>query len=110
MKVLKEKLLPVPLVAKLLEEESKRRSLSSVEAVTLEYSRKFAKLSPDAADGLVNELVNRGLPIEIAVQIANIVPESESELRTILAPLSKTFTTEEVREILNIIASYRNTK
>lgn len=107
MKVLREKLLPVPLVVKLLEEESKRRNLSSIETVTLEYGKKFAKLSPEAAEGLMNDLIEKGLPVEIVVQIVNVMPESESELRTILAPLSKTFTAEEIKEILDTVISYR---
>ncbi len=103
MKVLRERLLPLPVVAKILDEESRKRSLSSVESVALEFARKFSRLPPEAAEGLVSELVGMGLPVEVAVQVVNILPESEGELRTILAPLSRVFTGDELRAILSKI-------
>lgn len=103
MKILNEKLLPLPIVVKILEEESKKRELDNIENVTLEYAKSYSKLSPEAAEKAVQKLVELGLPLEIAVQVVNILPETESELRIILAPLSRTFTTEEVRTILSVI-------
>ncbi|MEM1908247.1 MAG: RNA polymerase Rpb4 family protein [Thermofilaceae archaeon] len=107
MKILSEKLVPIPIVAKLLEEESRKRNLSSFEVITLEYAKKFTKIRAEAADELVQALVERGLPLDIAVQVVNTVPESESELRTILAPLSRVFSTDELREIINLLKSYK---
>jgi len=109
MRIVQEKLLPIPVVAKILEEESRSRSLSSIELLTLEYCKKLAKLPPDSAERLVQALVGRGIPVEIAVQIANVVPRSEGELRTILAPLSRIFSTEELRSILNLIKELSKT-
>lgn len=107
MKVHSEKLVPIPIVAKLLEEESKKRSLSSVEVITLEYSKKFTRVPAEAAEDLVSTLVEKGLPLDVAVQVVNIAPESESELRTILAPLSRVFSSDELKEIINLLKSQR---
>jgi DNA-directed RNA polymerase subunit F len=107
LKVLNEKLVPLPIVAKVLEEESKKRELSSVEIITLEYAKKFSKFSAEDAERLLSELEGMGLPLEVAVQIVNIAPESEAELRTILAPLSRTFTADEIKSILSAIIKYK---
>jgi len=107
MKVLNEKLVPLPVVAKILEEESKRRELSSIEAITLEYAKKFSKFTANDAEELLSELESMGLPLEVAVQIVNVAPESEAELRTILAPLSRTFTADDIKRILSAVAKYK---
>jgi DNA-directed RNA polymerase subunit F len=107
LKVLNEKLVPLPIVAKVLEEESKKRELSSIEIITLEYAKKFSKFSAEDAERLLSELEGMGLPLEVAVQIVNIAPESEAELRTILAPLSRTFTADDIKSILSAVIKYK---
>lgn len=107
MKVVNEKLVPLPIVAKILEEESKKRELDSIEIITLEYSKKFSKLTADNAEKLFHELKDMGLPLEAVVQIINIAPESEAELRAILAPLSRTFLAEDLKNILAVVKKYR---
>lgn len=106
MKIISERLVPVATVVKLLEEESRKRSLSSVETITLEYCRRFAKVPPESVNHLMQKLTEIELPLEIAVQLINVAPRTEGELRTLLAPLSKVFTTEELRSIISLIKSY----
>jgi len=107
MKVLNERLVPLPVVARILEEESRKRELSSIEAITLEYAKKFSKFAADDAEELLNELESAGLPTEVAVQIVNVAPETEAELRTILAPLSRTFTADDIKRILSLVIKYK---
>jgi len=107
MKVMNEKLVPLPIVAKILEEESKKRELDSIEVITLEYAKKFSKFTAENAEKLLQELKDMGLPLEVSVQVINIAPESEAELRTILAPLSRTFTAEDIKNILAAVKKYR---
>ncbi|MEM2218305.1 MAG: hypothetical protein QW731_08035, partial [Thermofilaceae archaeon] len=91
MKIIKEKLLTLPEVAEILLNESNKHELTSVEVLVLDYARKFKKMNSSNAVKLVKELREAGLPEEIAVQLANIAPESEDEIRTILAPSSRIF-------------------
>ena len=106
-KVVSEKLLTLPQVAEILAREAKKRELSSVEAVTLEYARKFSKVDPGDAEKLFKELIKLGLPGEIAAQVVNVMPRTEDEVRALLAPLSKGFTSEEVKAILERVNAYR---
>jgi len=106
-KVVSEKLLTLPQVARILMEESSKRELVSVELVTLEHARKFSKLSAEDSEKLLQELVELGLPEEAAVQVVNVMPRSQDELRVLLAPLSRTFTADELRAILDRVNSYR---
>lgn len=107
MKVIKEKLLTLPEVAEILLSEGGKRELTSVEVLVLDYARKFKKMSAGNAAKLVEEMREAGLPEEIAIQLANIAPESEEEVRTILAPISKIFSNEDIKNILNKINEYR---
>ena len=107
MRVVNEKLVPLPIVAKILEEESKKRELDSIEVITLEYAKKFSKFTPENAEKLLQELKDMDLPLEVSVQLINIAPESEAEVRTILAPLSRTFSAEDIKNILAVVKKYR---
>lgn len=107
MKIIKEKLLTLSEVAEILLNESNKRELTSVEVLVLDYARKFKKMDSGNAVKLVEELRGAGLPEEIAVQLANIAPESEDEIRTILAPSSKIFSSEDIKNILNKINEFR---
>jgi DNA-directed RNA polymerase subunit F len=107
MRVVNEKLVPLPIVAKILEEESKKRELDSIEVITLEYAKKFSKFTSENAEKLLQELKDMGLPLEVSVQLINIAPESEAEVRTILAPLSRTFSAEDIKNILAVVKKYR---
>lgn len=105
-KTLGEKLLPLPVAVKILEEKAREGELSNIEMITLEYARRFSKMSAEDAERLMEELTETGLPAEVAVQIVNIAPESEGELRAILAQQSRAFTSEEVRELLSKVNKY----
>ncbi|MEM1508968.1 MAG: RNA polymerase Rpb4 family protein [Thermofilaceae archaeon] len=107
MKIIKEKLLTLPEVAEILLNESNKHELTSVEVLVLDYARKFKKMNSSNAVKLVKELREAGLPEEIAVQLANIAPESEDEIRTILAPSSRIFSSEDIKNILNKINEFR---
>jgi len=107
-KVISEKVISIPELKKLLEDEERRRELSSIEVVTLDYARKFSKLSPEAAEKLLNELIEQAdLPPEVAVQLVNIMPKTIDEIRTILAFMKKTYLEEDLRKILVILDKYR---
>ncbi len=106
-KVVSERFLTLAEVVEILEEVQRKRDLSSIEAYTLDYAKKFSRLDPESAKQAVAELVELGVPEHTAVQIVNIMPRCEDELRIILAPLMKAFTSDKIKRMLEIIEKYR---
>jgi len=106
--VLSEKMITIAEVKKILEDSMKKGELNSIQLITLEYARLFTKIKEDGIEEVRKFLIEtKGLPEEVAIQIMNIMPKSIEELRTILATVSKTFTTEELTEIINELDKYR---
>ncbi|RLF13175.1 MAG: hypothetical protein DRJ62_00630 [Thermoprotei archaeon] len=107
MKILKLKEVTLPTVKELLEERQQRAPLEPYQSSALHHASRFAKLPPDKAESLVKELVESfKMSRATAIQIANTMPSSIPELRTILARETKVFLTEDLEKMLNIIASY----
>jgi len=75
----------------------------------LKHLRNFAKLPPEKAKELVNELMK--LPQvqrrDLAVKLADIMPRIPDEVRIIYAKERFTVTPEQIEEILEIIDKYR---
>lgn len=104
-RIISERNLTLAEVKELLEREETKRELSTLERYTLDYARRFAKISSSetarrAVEQLMSEL---GLPEEIAVQLVNIAPTDPGEVRLILSPLNRIFTDEEMSKIIGII-------
>jgi len=60
--------------------------LDTLQLRTLEYTRKFAKLPPETAKKLINDLMEKyELLEEEAIQVVDICPRTVDELRTILS-------------------------
>jgi len=106
-KVLKEKLLSVPQVKKLLESMGEEQ-LDQFQRRTLDYATKFSKVDAEMAEMLVNKLVSEfGLEEEEAVQIVNCAPESLEEIRVFLAGGRKIVETSKLEAILSLLAQHR---
>jgi DNA-directed RNA polymerase subunit F len=106
-KVLKEKLLSVPQVKKLLESMGEEQ-LDQFQRRTLDYATKFSKVDAETAEMLVNKLVSEfGLEEEEAVQIVNCAPESLEEIRVFLAGGRKIVETSKLEAILSLLAQHR---
>ncbi|RLE66662.1 MAG: hypothetical protein DRJ38_01110 [Thermoprotei archaeon] len=106
--VLSEKMITIAEVKKILEDSMKKEELNSIQLITLEYARSFTKVKEDEVEEARRFLVEeKGLPEEVAIQILNIMPKSIEELRTILAIVPKTFTTEELSEIIAELNKHR---
>ncbi len=106
-KVVKERVLSIPEVEEILESKQSRGDLSSIEMTTLEYVRKFRRVSAENARNALRELVGMGLPENVSVQLVNIMPTTLDEIRVILAPHLKTLSTEDVQKIKEILDRYR---
>ncbi len=107
-KVLKEKLIPITEVKRILEDKSKNEELTTIEQTTLEYARKFSKIPSDKALKLIDELKKFDISEFSIIQIINILPETIEELRVILDREEKIFETETLKQILNVIMKYKS--
>lgn len=106
-KIIKETLLTLPEVKQLLEERAKEE-LNYMQRITLDYASKFSKLSVEEARQLVNELISKfDLKMETTVQITNILPDTVHELRVLLTTESKTFTSDELKRMMEVIKKYK---
>lgn len=106
-KIIKETLLTLPEVKQLLEERAKEE-LNYMQRITLDYASKFSKLSVEEARQLVNELISKfDLKMETTVQITNILPDTVHELRVLLTTESKTFTSDELKRMIEVIKKYK---
>lgn len=106
-KVVKQKNLTLAEVVEILEEIRKKRELTSIETYTLDYAKKFSKTNAENARKAVEELVKLGLPDNIAVQLVNIMPEDEDEIRALLAPYMKALTSDQIKGILEVLGKYK---
>lgn len=106
-RVLSEKNLTFAELRDMLEKEEKKRELSNLEKYTLEYARKFSKISdPERAKAIVERLVKEfDIPEDIAVQLVNIKPQDPGEIRLVFLPLNKLFSEEDYKKILEIVNS-----
>lgn len=75
----------------------------------LKHLRLFAKLPAEKAKELVEELMS--LPQvgrkDLAVKLADIMPRTADEVRVIYAKERVTLTSEQIKEILDVIDRYR---
>jgi DNA-directed RNA polymerase subunit F len=109
-KGVKEKILPLPLVKKLLESLGEE-NLDQFQRRTLDYLAKFSKVDAEAAEKLVEKLVTEfGLETEEAVQIVNCMPKSVEELRVFLAGGRKIIETSKLEAIVALLDEQRKLK
>jgi DNA-directed RNA polymerase subunit F len=71
---------------------------------TIHHVESFAKLSPQKARELVNKLIElEKMKPEIAVRIADTLPASYDEIRSIYAKERFTLSEEDLRQILDLV-------
>lgn len=106
-KLLEEKLI-TNAEAKSMLEEVKEEELGEFQRRTLEFTRKFSKLTPEKSAKLTEDLVSRlQLDRNDAIQIVNCVPGSVEELRALLTVKGRFVSTEQLNGILEIMKRYR---
>jgi DNA-directed RNA polymerase subunit F len=106
-KALKENLLTVPEVKRILEEIGEE-NLDQFQRRALDYAAKFSKVEPLTAEKLVKGLIEKfSLEEEEAVQIINCLPESIEEIRVFLAGGRRIVETQKLNEILAFLDSNR---
>ena len=106
-KVLDTKPIPTADARRLLE-KTKQDELGEFQRRTLDYTMKFSKIGATKAEKLVRELSDKfQLDRKDAIQIANTMPNTIEELRTILAVKGRVIGTSQLEEILKFTRSYR---
>ena len=87
--------------------ETKAEELDPLQRRVLDYTIRFAKTTAVDAGNLVSELIEKsGIDRQLAVQIANCLPDSIPEIRTFLGR-QRIISEESVQSILTIIEKYR---
>ena len=106
-KIMSVKTISIPETKKILEKASKEE-LGEFQRRTLEYAKKFSKVKPEKAGKLVDEL-GKKFQVERtdAIQIANCMPSTVEELRSMLAVKGRVIVTTQLEEILKVVDEYR---
>ena len=105
-----EKNLTIPQVKKLLESLGEE-NLDQFQRRTLDYTSKFSKVHPEAAEKLGKKLVEKfGLKEEEVIQIVNCMPKSIEELKVFLSRGRKIVETSKLEAIVNLLDEHRKSK
>ncbi len=109
-KAITEKNLTIPQVKKLLVSLGEE-NLDQFQRRTLDYASKFSKVDAEAAEKLMEKLVeNFGLEEEEAIQVVNCMPKSVEELRVFLSGGRKIIETSKLEAIVNLLDEHRKLK
>ncbi len=78
---------------------------------TYDYTQTFSRMDARVARNVVLKLVTeKQLPLFIAIQIANINPDTKEELKLLLEKSQKRLSDEEIEKLLFDIRSYKELK
>ncbi len=105
--IVEEKNIPLSVARVIIEERLSEGETLDIQRRAYSYLVKFSKCDPEKATKLIDELISEfSVSPTTAVIIANTVPSSIEELRTILAAEEKVYTTKEVEKILEKVLDY----
>jgi len=89
-------------------ERAAEEELGEFQRRTRDYTIKFSKIPAAKAEKLVRDLCEKSqLDRKDAIQVANCMPSSIEEVRTVLAVKGRVFTTEQLEQILKTTNAYR---
>ena len=101
--VVKRRMISLPEVREILS-EGNPESLDQIQRWTFDYVSKFAKIEPETAKKMKQDLISQcDLTEEEAVEIVNILPKSLPELRSFTFGWKKLILSETLEKILKII-------
>jgi len=87
--------------------EKERKELLYEQKVALEHANKFARLPAKKTEDLIKELVQLEFLQEIqAYKIADILPTTEDDVKTIFAKERTTLSESNIKKILEIVKKY----
>ena len=102
------KSVPLSEVKNILKKASKeRKELLYEQRIALEHAQKFAKLPVKKTNDLIKELMSLKYLDEVnAVKIADLLPTTEDDVKTIFAKQRITLGENEIKQILEIVGKY----
>jgi DNA-directed RNA polymerase subunit F len=87
--------------------EKDREELLYEQKIALEHAHKFAKLSLKTTKDLIKELLKFDFLKEIhAYKIADLLPETDDDIKTIFAKERINLSEKEIKQILDIVKKY----
>ncbi len=107
-----ENMLTLPEVKNILdnikeEREKEGKELGYELRKAISHAEMFSKLGADESRNLVNELLQlEKMKPEIAIRIADILPLSNDEIRTIYAKERYTLSEDELKQILDLVSRF----
>lgn len=110
--VLNENMLTLPEVKNILdnikeEREKEGKELGYELRKAISHAEMFSRISAKKSRELVNELINlEKMKPEIAIRIADILPLSNDEIRTIYAKERYTLSEDDLKLILELVIKY----
>lgn len=108
-KLIDAKPIPTSEARRILERASEDE-LGEFQRRTRDYTIKFSKIPAGKAEKLVRDLCEKHqLDRKDAIQIANCMPSSLEEVRTVLSVRGRVFTTDQLEDILKSLAAFRAT-
>ena len=104
MEVLNKKIITPSNVKNILSKNKEKRNLLYVEERTLKFLNDTYKLNENQEKEILEELKNINLPDEVKIQILEMLPKNEEELRTVL--YTHSISKQDMEKILNVIKKY----
>ena len=104
--IIESKPLTLAEVKATLTKRGKKAELSYIQRVTLDHTVKFSSLPGRTAKSLVKKLVKKyEMDEPLAIQLVDIAPSTADELASFLARSPRTYTPDEVSDILELLVS-----
>jgi DNA-directed RNA polymerase subunit F len=103
--VLEEKVVPIPVVKKILEKLASDPTAHPIIARVYEYASKFSRCDPDAAERAVDELVKLGFSELAASTLVNLMPEQLDEAKALLGGMGEDYDDEVIQKGLETLSS-----
>ena len=107
-KVLETEPISVAEVKKVLEEFSEENELSYEQNLTLDHVRKFSKITFEASEKLIEELLELLGQKKYAIKVAYMMPEDLADLRLLFAKERIPYEKEKMENVLEIVDKYRD--
>jgi len=104
MEVLNKKIITPANVKNILLKNKEKRNLLYVEERTLKFLNDTYKLDENQEKEILEELKDINLPDEVKIQILEMLPKNEEELRTVL--YTHSISKQDMEKILNVIKKY----
>ena len=87
--------------------ESERKELTYEQRIALDHAQKFAKITISKTKNMIKDLMNLDFLNEIhAYRIANLIPRTNDDVKTIFAKERITLDENKIKKILEIVNKY----